>query len=96
MYNQLPHALISASNLVLAFDVGTTFSGVSYCVLSPGDVPVIRGVARYPAQESIGGDSKISSNLHYDLQGHVRAVDLTSGLVLFVTRIQSTIFKQGN
>ncbi|KAG2126241.1 hypothetical protein DEU56DRAFT_557062 [Suillus clintonianus] len=60
--------------LVLAFDVGTTFSGVSYCMLDPGEVPVIRGVARYPAQEHVGGDSKIPSILYYDLQGDVRAV----------------------
>jgi hypothetical protein len=32
--------------LVLAFDVGTTFSGVSYCILDPGEVPVIRRVSR--------------------------------------------------
>ncbi|KAG1792838.1 uncharacterized protein HD556DRAFT_1378586 [Suillus plorans] len=60
--------------LVLAFDVGTTFSGVSYCILDPGEVPVIRGVARYPAQEHVGGDSKIPSILYYDLQENVRAV----------------------
>ncbi|KAG1721510.1 uncharacterized protein EDB91DRAFT_1176212 [Suillus paluster] len=60
--------------LVLAFDVGTTFSGVSYCILDPGEVPVIRGVARYPAQEHVGGDSKIPSIIYYDLQGDVRAV----------------------
>ncbi|KAG0708560.1 hypothetical protein DFH29DRAFT_423264 [Suillus ampliporus] len=60
--------------LVLAFDVGTTFSGVSYCILDPGEVPVIRGVARYPAQEHVGGDSKIPSIVYYDLQGEVRAV----------------------
>ncbi|OAX34642.1 hypothetical protein K503DRAFT_859084 [Rhizopogon vinicolor AM-OR11-026] len=60
--------------LVLAFDVGTTFSGVSYCILDPGEVPVIRGVSRYPAQEQVGGDSKIPSILYYDLQGVVRAV----------------------
>ncbi|KAG2129635.1 hypothetical protein DEU56DRAFT_741267 [Suillus clintonianus] len=60
--------------LVLAFDVGTTFSGVSYCMLYPGEVPVIRGVSRYPGQEHIGGDSKVPSILYYDLQGNVRAV----------------------
>ncbi|KAG2737503.1 hypothetical protein P692DRAFT_20663011, partial [Suillus brevipes Sb2] len=60
--------------LVLAFDVGTTFSGVSYCMLDPGEVPVIRGVARYPAQDHVGGDCKIPSILYYDLQGDVRAV----------------------
>ncbi|KAG2043940.1 hypothetical protein BDR03DRAFT_940307 [Suillus americanus] len=64
----------STRKLVLAFDVGTTFSGVSYCMLDPGEVPVIRGVARYPAQEHVGGDSKIPSILYYDLHGDVRAV----------------------
>lgn len=43
-------------------------------MLDPGEVPVIRGVARYPAQEHVGGDSKIPSILYYDLQGDVRAV----------------------
>lgn len=32
--------------LVLALDVGTTFSGVSYVVLEPGKVPIIQGVTR--------------------------------------------------
>ncbi|KAG2063017.1 hypothetical protein BDR04DRAFT_1111856 [Suillus decipiens] len=64
----------STRKLVLAFDVGTTFSGVSYCLLDPGEVPVIRGVAKYPGQERVGGDSKIPSILYYDRQGDVRAV----------------------
>jgi hypothetical protein len=29
---------------------------------------------RYPAQEQVGGDSKIPSIIYYDLQGQVRAV----------------------
>ena len=32
--------------LVVAFDVGTTFSGVSYAILDPGEVPKIQGVTR--------------------------------------------------
>ena len=32
--------------LVLAFDVGTTYSGVSYCILDPGDIPSIHGVTK--------------------------------------------------
>ncbi|KAG9312271.1 hypothetical protein JVU11DRAFT_7574 [Chiua virens] len=60
--------------LVLAFDVGTTYSGVSYCILDPGEVPKILGVSRYPAQEHVGGDNKIPSILYYDRQGVVRAV----------------------
>ncbi|EIW80581.1 hypothetical protein CONPUDRAFT_56886 [Coniophora puteana RWD-64-598 SS2] len=63
-----------ARKLVLAFDVGTTYSGVSYCILDPGEVPQIHSVARYPAQDHVGGHFKIPSILYYD-QGHnVRAV----------------------
>ena len=36
-----------ARKLVMAFDVGTTYSGVSYAVLDPGVVPEIHGVTRY-------------------------------------------------
>ena len=32
--------------LVLALDVGTTFSGVSYAFLEPNQVPKIHGVTR--------------------------------------------------
>jgi hypothetical protein len=30
--------------LVLAFDVGTTYSAISYCILGPGEVPKIEPV----------------------------------------------------
>ncbi|KAI6046251.1 hypothetical protein EDC04DRAFT_2887938 [Pisolithus marmoratus] len=59
--------------LVVAFDVGTTYSGASYCILDPGEVPKILGVARYPAQEHLGGDNKIPSILYYDQEHVVRA-----------------------
>ena len=32
--------------LVLAFDIGTTYSGVSYALLDPGLVPEIKSVGR--------------------------------------------------
>ena len=32
--------------LVIAFDVGTTYSGVSYAFLIPGEAPMIQGVTR--------------------------------------------------
>ena len=34
-------------SLAIALDVGTTFSGVSYAILEPGEVPKIHGVTRY-------------------------------------------------
>ncbi|KAI6159165.1 hypothetical protein EDD17DRAFT_915883 [Pisolithus thermaeus] len=59
--------------LVLAFDVGTTYSGVSYAILDPGDVPKILGVTRFPAQEHVGGDCKIPSVIYYDQTSRPRA-----------------------
>ncbi|KAL5504173.1 hypothetical protein ACEPAH_8246 [Sanghuangporus vaninii] len=59
--------------LVLAFDVGTTFSGVSYAFLDPGEVPKIHGVTRYPGQEHVTGNTKIPSLLYYDRSGKVIA-----------------------
>ncbi|KAJ7578243.1 hypothetical protein C8J56DRAFT_969481 [Mycena floridula] len=60
--------------LVLAFDVGTTFSGISYSVLDPGIVPEIKSVTRFPAQEQVGGDAKIPSIIYYDEHGQVKGV----------------------
>ena len=37
----------SRKTLVLSFDIGTTFSGVSYAILDPGEAPKIRPVMRY-------------------------------------------------
>lgn len=36
----------TSRKLVLALDVGTTYSGVSYCILDPGEVPKINVVAK--------------------------------------------------
>ena len=36
----------SRRKLIVAMDVGTTFSGVSYCILEPGIVPETQGVNR--------------------------------------------------
>jgi hypothetical protein len=37
----------SHRKLVVGFDIGTTFSGVSYSILEPGVVPLVQGVNRY-------------------------------------------------
>lgn len=58
----------------MAFDVGTTFSGISYSILDPGQVPEVKGVTRFPAQEHSSGSSKIPTVVYYDKQGTVRAI----------------------
>ena len=33
--------------LVVALDIGTTFSGAAYALLDPGEIPQIRSVTKY-------------------------------------------------
>ncbi|KIJ93873.1 hypothetical protein K443DRAFT_377119 [Laccaria amethystina LaAM-08-1] len=60
---------VTHRKLVLAFDVGTTFSGISYCILDPE----IRSVARFPAGDEIRVFLKIPTAIYYDTHGKVRA-----------------------
>lgn len=64
----------SRRKLLLAFDVGTTFSGISYSIMDPGQVPEIRPVTRYPGQGHVGADCKIPTEIYYDADGNVQAV----------------------
>ncbi|KAL1726860.1 hypothetical protein EV714DRAFT_286913 [Schizophyllum commune] len=59
--------------LFASFDIGTTFSGISYCIAHPGRVPEIKTVTRFPSQEQIGGNAKIPTVLLYDDEGVVTA-----------------------
>ncbi|KAF8552294.1 hypothetical protein OG21DRAFT_1511667 [Imleria badia] len=63
----------STTKLVVAFDIGTTYSGISYCILERGQVPEVVGVTRFPGQAAVGGDAKVPSLLYYDQTGNVRA-----------------------
>ncbi|KAJ3535905.1 hypothetical protein NMY22_g6267 [Coprinellus aureogranulatus] len=64
----------SCRKLLLAFDIGTTFSGISYSILDPGKVPDIKPVTRYPSQECAGGDVKIPTVIYYSKEGKVCAI----------------------
>ncbi|XP_006460481.1 hypothetical protein AGABI2DRAFT_192178 [Agaricus bisporus var. bisporus H97] len=64
----------SERKLLLAFDVGTTYSGISYSILDPGKEPEIQGVHKFPGQEMAGGTAKLPSIIYYDKNGKVRAV----------------------
>ncbi|KAF9004079.1 hypothetical protein BDQ17DRAFT_1241567, partial [Cyathus striatus] len=57
-------------SLVIAIDVGTTFSGVSYAILEPGEIPKIHGI---PGQEHVAGNTKIPSIIYYDKHGKMMA-----------------------
>ncbi|KAK7472165.1 hypothetical protein VKT23_000287 [Stygiomarasmius scandens] len=49
-------------------------SNVSLSILSPGIVPEIKAVTRFPAQVCSGADAKIPSIIYYDQDGSVRSV----------------------
>ncbi|KAI0824355.1 hypothetical protein BC628DRAFT_1322727 [Trametes gibbosa] len=69
-----------ARKLVVAMDIGTTYSGVAYAVLDPGQIPKIQGVTRFPGQENAAGDSKIPSILYYRRDGTVYAIGAEAAL----------------
>ncbi|KAF5354126.1 hypothetical protein D9756_006963 [Leucocoprinus leucothites] len=60
--------------LVLAFDVGTTYSGISYTVLDPGIEPKIYPVTRFPGRARAGGDAKVPTVIYYAEDGTTRAI----------------------
>lgn len=70
----------STRKLVIAFDVGTTYSGVAYALLESGQTPQIQGVTRFPGQENAAGNSKIPSIMYYNPDGSVRAVGAEAAL----------------
>ena len=51
-----PYAGLSRK-LVLGIDIGTTFSGVSYTILDPGEVPKVQGVTRYASSFTLRIDA---------------------------------------
>ncbi|KAG6832781.1 hypothetical protein H0H92_009399 [Tricholoma furcatifolium] len=70
--NRKPYSGLTRS-LVIAIDIGTTFSGVSYAILEPGEIPKIHGVTRFPGQEHVAGNTKIPSIIYYDKHGKMMA-----------------------
>lgn len=58
------------AKLVISIDLGTTFSGASYAVLSPGQRPVIEDVKAFPGQATAG--SKVPSVIMYSSKGEAK------------------------
>ncbi|KAI4525193.1 hypothetical protein EV122DRAFT_206731 [Schizophyllum commune] len=75
-------------SLVIALDVGTTFSGVSYAILEPGLIPKIHGVTRFPGQEHVAGNSKIPSVLWYDRHGKMVAAGAEAETAAIVSQAE--------
>ncbi|KAF9783741.1 hypothetical protein BJ322DRAFT_1021545 [Thelephora terrestris] len=66
--------------LVLTFDIGTTYSGVAYAFLDPGEVPQIHSVTRgrYLGNPNVGS-AKVPSVLYYDRDGNFQGVENGTG-----------------
>lgn len=60
------------TKVVVAFDIGTTNSAISYCILEQGQIPEIQRVNRFPGQEHGHGHARVPSVLYYDSFGNVR------------------------
>ncbi|EPQ53305.1 hypothetical protein GLOTRDRAFT_140147 [Gloeophyllum trabeum ATCC 11539] len=54
--------------LVVAIDVGTTFTAASFCILQEGRIPKFEEVLRWPKQ--VTADAKVPSVLYYDKRGN--------------------------
>ncbi|TRM65694.1 hypothetical protein BD626DRAFT_566363 [Schizophyllum amplum] len=63
-----------ARKLFISFDIGTTYSGISYCIALPGRPSEIKAVTRFPGQAQIGGNAKIPTVIFYDGDGNVKAI----------------------
>ncbi|KDQ12455.1 hypothetical protein BOTBODRAFT_134607 [Botryobasidium botryosum FD-172 SS1] len=61
------------AKIVIAFDIGTTQTAVSFTHLYPGGSQVLHRVLQWPGQESQGGEAKIPSLVWYDQLGQARA-----------------------
>ncbi|UZJ55705.1 hypothetical protein CBS101457_005025 [Exobasidium rhododendri] len=61
-----------SERLIIAIDIGTTFSGASYTILRPGEKPKIIDVGSYPSQP--GGSYKVPSKVIYSEDGTVLAI----------------------
>ncbi|KAF8552723.1 hypothetical protein OG21DRAFT_1511130 [Imleria badia] len=72
MLERKPYAGLTRQ-LVLAFDIGTTYSGISYCILQPGEIPQPKSVMKFPGQGQVG-DLKVPSVMYYDSKGKLKKV----------------------
>jgi len=54
------------TKIILGFDIGTTFSGVSYAYLYPEGPQVVSAVSDWPGQEAHSGQSKVPTLVWYN------------------------------
>ncbi|KAG8902814.1 hypothetical protein FRB99_004081 [Tulasnella sp. 403] len=57
------------TSLIISIDLGTTYSGASYSILRPGEVPEVYDVIGYEGQEDRQANTKVPTVLYYDYNG---------------------------
>ncbi|KAG8952709.1 hypothetical protein FRC03_012018 [Tulasnella sp. 419] len=62
------------TNLVISIDFGTTFSGTSWALLEPHNVPKIFDVSGFEGQEFEATSTKVPTVIFYDRHGNLKAV----------------------
>ncbi|KAG8918710.1 hypothetical protein FRC02_002157, partial [Tulasnella sp. 418] len=63
----------SGTSLVISIDFGTTFSGSSWALLEPQQIPEVIDVSGYAGQEFQASSTKVPTVIYYDTSGEVRA-----------------------
>ncbi|KAG8893586.1 hypothetical protein FRB99_001857, partial [Tulasnella sp. 403] len=71
-FNRFPYSGLKDA-LVIAIDVGTTFSGVSYTILRPDQRPEVYSVVGFKGQEDQSSNTKVPTVLYYDQTGKLCA-----------------------
>ncbi|KAL0948380.1 hypothetical protein HGRIS_010962 [Hohenbuehelia grisea] len=57
--------------LVVAIDIGTTYTAASFCILKPGLIPKFEEILSWPKQ--VVADAKVPSVIYYDVDGEACA-----------------------
>ncbi|KAG8829563.1 hypothetical protein FRC17_006389 [Serendipita sp. 399] len=62
---QSTEVYLKEESIVIAIDIGTTMTGVSFSHMYPGEKPSIRLVNQWPGQPVAGGDAKVPTLVAY-------------------------------
>ncbi|KAL0949368.1 hypothetical protein HGRIS_009437 [Hohenbuehelia grisea] len=72
MSSVLRNPYTGTKRLVVAIDIGTTYTAASFCILKPGFVPKFEEILSWPAQAV--ADAKVPSVVYYDAATEIRAI----------------------
>lgn len=86
------------SQIIIALDIGTTHSAVSFAFLNRGGPQSVHRVVEWPGQEAQRSESKIPSILWYDSDKKVFMIVCVStrlGLMVVSSRVGGIVWRRG-